>query len=47
MFLEFDRRHGTVEKYDRQGCHQGEVTIDGKQLKPANLIFRQPLDSLN
>ena len=36
MFLEFDRMHGTVEKYDRQGRHQGEFTIDGEPLKPAN-----------
>jgi hypothetical protein len=35
-FLEFDRRHGTVEKYSRRGDHEGEFGVDGRQLKPAN-----------
>jgi hypothetical protein len=35
-FLEFDSRHGTVEKYDEHGRHQGEFSIEGVELKPAN-----------
>jgi RHS repeat-associated protein len=34
---EWDYQHGTVEKYDRKGRHQGEFDPDtGRQLKPAN-----------
>ena len=32
--------HGTVEKYDDHGRHQGEFTLDGKQTKPANPSYR-------
>lgn len=33
---EWDYAHGTVEKYDSRGHHQGEFDPDsGKQLKPA------------
>jgi len=33
---EWDYAHGTVEKYDARGHHQGEFHPDnGKQLKPA------------
>jgi hypothetical protein len=34
---EWDSRHGTVEKYDRQGRHLGEFDAEtGECLKPAN-----------
>jgi hypothetical protein len=34
---EWDYAHGTVEKYDARGHHQGEFDPDsGKQLKPAS-----------
>jgi Cytotoxic len=34
---EWDSRHGTVEKYDRQGRHLGEFDSEtGDLLKPAN-----------
>ncbi|MEQ7129478.1 colicin E3/pyocin S6 family cytotoxin [Actinopolymorpha sp. B11F2] len=34
---EFDRRHGTVEKYDRGNRHQGDFNVDtGKQVGPAD-----------
>jgi Cytotoxic len=35
-FLEFDRMHGTLERYDQRGGHLGEFAIDGRQLKPPN-----------
>ncbi|MDC0712253.1 colicin E3/pyocin S6 family cytotoxin [Stigmatella sp. ncwal1] len=35
--LEWDYRHGTVEKYDRRGRHLGEFDPStGKQTKPAD-----------
>jgi Cytotoxic len=38
---EWDYAHGTVEKYDSRGHHQGEFDPhNGKQLKPA-LPFRR------
>ena len=34
---EWDRRHGTVEIYDRRGRHLGEFDAEtGRRLKPAN-----------
>jgi hypothetical protein len=34
--VEFDRRHGTLERYDARGTHLGEYDVNGNQLKPAN-----------
>ncbi len=39
-FYEFDRRHGTVEKYDPRGKHQAEFTIDGNPTKPPNPDYK-------
>ena len=39
-FYEFDRRHGTIEKYDKRGNHQGEFTVDGRQTKPPNPNYK-------
>ncbi|PSL00642.1 putative cytotoxic protein [Murinocardiopsis flavida] len=33
---EWDSQHGTVEKYNKRGKHQGEYDTDGNQTKPAN-----------
>ncbi len=38
---EWDYAHGTVEKYDARGHHQGEFDPNnGKQLKPASPVRR-------
>lgn len=33
---EWDSQHGTFEKYDKRGRHQGEYNTDGEQTKPAD-----------
>ena len=38
---EWASRHGTVEKYNSKGLHEGEFTPDtGRKLKPANSARR-------
>jgi hypothetical protein len=40
--FEWDYRHGTVEKHDKQGNHQGEFRPNGTKIGPARNRKIQP-----